>query len=202
MNYHVILVNRYFGGSHQQFPVSGKSGKLYGHAALDAAKGGLVFKMSAEDYEKDKFDIVGNERAGHQWVPEFVAEPSAEAPPTVEQPSEETGEALGDQQFIESILRKLGERFDSAEINCGSNGTTHRGTRTVVGDTVNEGYGSGTEFVPDFPVITSSDPVPFLQKQSIGILRTIAKRQQIKLHNPSRQQLVDAIADNFKGGTS
>lgn len=72
MSYKVLLVNRYFNGSHQQYPVSGRSGKFYGTAFNKPEKGGLVLELSAEDYERDKVDLVGNTAIGQQWVPEFV----------------------------------------------------------------------------------------------------------------------------------
>lgn len=52
-------------------PVSGISGKLYGHAFLQPEFGGPVFDMSLEEYQRDKFDIIGNPSFRQQWVPEF-----------------------------------------------------------------------------------------------------------------------------------
>lgn len=59
------------------FAVSGKSGKHYGHAALDQVEGAPVFEMPVEQYERDKFDIIGNTAVMQQWVPSFVETPSA-----------------------------------------------------------------------------------------------------------------------------
>jgi len=68
----VRLINKTLGMAHQIYPVSGKSGKLYGHAHLSATDACPVFEMPVEDYERDKFDIIGNTTIMQQWVPSFV----------------------------------------------------------------------------------------------------------------------------------
>jgi hypothetical protein len=68
----VLLVNRALGTSQALYPVSGKSGKLYGQATLSTEKGGVAFEMSMEEYEKAAFDIVGNDSPMQRWVPFFI----------------------------------------------------------------------------------------------------------------------------------
>lgn len=74
------------------FPVSGKSGKFYGHGRYIPSHGGAVFEMSLEDYTQARFDIVGNAAFQQQWVPEFY---------------EDSGF-----QVISSEVRELGARKD------------------------------------------------------------------------------------------
>lgn len=70
MNYLIRLINRR--PQHlQTLAVCGMSTKVYGHAVYDASQAGYVFDMAAEDYERDRHDIVGNTQAGQQWVPQF-----------------------------------------------------------------------------------------------------------------------------------
>jgi hypothetical protein len=52
-------------------PVCGKSGRQYGMAILNPTFGGPVFDMSLKEYDRDKFDIIGQYRSGQLWVPEF-----------------------------------------------------------------------------------------------------------------------------------
>jgi hypothetical protein len=71
---YVLLINREVGLAHNSYPVCGKSTKCYGAAAPDFARGGVAFRMSIEDYERDKWDILGNRNFQQIWVPEFVVE--------------------------------------------------------------------------------------------------------------------------------
>lgn len=75
MNY-VLLVNKEVGLANGAYPVCGKSMRVYGHASIDTVRGGVAFKMSIEDYEAAKFDIIGNRSFQQIWVPEFVDEPA------------------------------------------------------------------------------------------------------------------------------
>jgi hypothetical protein len=59
--------------------VSGRSGKNYGTAVHVPARGGVVLKMTMEEYTAAKDDIVGNTAPNQQWVPDIV--PEAEAAP-------------------------------------------------------------------------------------------------------------------------
>lgn len=77
--YSVNLVQR--GISAQTHPVSGKSGKLFGNAIASPKDGGVLFKMTLEDYFASAFDLCGNTTAGQQWVPVFVEEASSTAQP-------------------------------------------------------------------------------------------------------------------------
>lgn len=77
MNYFVNLVQR--GVSAQTHPVSGRSGRNYGTAVASPPHGGVVFRMSLEDYMNASHDLCGNTIAGQQWVPEFVPEVGAQA---------------------------------------------------------------------------------------------------------------------------
>jgi len=77
--HYVLLVNREVGLSQDIYPVCGKSGKCYGQATKDAPRGGVAFKLSIEDYERDKWDILGNRNFQQTWVPEFIEEPIQEA---------------------------------------------------------------------------------------------------------------------------
>jgi hypothetical protein len=71
--YRVILINRDIGTSvgNMPVPVSGRSGKLYGHAFVDADRGGPIFEMTLEAYDQAKFDLIGNPNFRCQWVPCF-----------------------------------------------------------------------------------------------------------------------------------
>src|SRR6266496_1197009 len=71
---YVLLINREVGLAHSIYPVCGKSTKCYGSAVPDFARGGMAFRMSFEDYERDKWDILGNRNFQQTWVPEFVEE--------------------------------------------------------------------------------------------------------------------------------
>jgi hypothetical protein len=71
MDYKIRLINRDVSPSAPVFPVCGKSGKTYGHATYDQALRGAIYPMSAADYERDKFDLIGNTAPMQQWVPEF-----------------------------------------------------------------------------------------------------------------------------------
>lgn len=73
MNY-VLLVNKEVGLANGAYPVCGKSMRVYGHASIDTVRGGVAFKMSIEDYEAAKFDIIGNRSFQQIWVPEFIEE--------------------------------------------------------------------------------------------------------------------------------
>lgn len=66
---YVNLVQR--GVMSQTHPVSGKSGKFYGTAVLSAPHGGVMLRLSLEDYMKDAHDLIGNTAGAQQWVPEF-----------------------------------------------------------------------------------------------------------------------------------
>jgi hypothetical protein len=77
MTYFVNLVQR--GISANTHPVSGKSGKGYGTAVNSPQHGGVVFRMSLQDYMNAAHDICGNPIASQQWVPEFVQEAGAQA---------------------------------------------------------------------------------------------------------------------------
>jgi hypothetical protein len=77
MTYFVNLVQR--GISANSHPVSGKSGKGYGTAVNSPQHGGVIFKMSLQDYMNAAHDLCGNTIAGQQWVPEFVMEAGAQA---------------------------------------------------------------------------------------------------------------------------
>jgi hypothetical protein len=77
MTYFVNLVQR--GIAANSHPVSGKSGKGYGTAVASPAHGGVIFKMSLQDYMNAAHDLCGNTIAGQQWVPEFVMEAGAQA---------------------------------------------------------------------------------------------------------------------------
>lgn len=72
----ILLVNRLFGAGQQQYPVCGISTKVYGQAHYSAEHRGLVFEMSAAEYEAVAFDIVGNTNkvAGQVWVPVVLEE--------------------------------------------------------------------------------------------------------------------------------
>lgn len=59
--------------------VSGKSGKNYGTAVHVPSRGGVVLRMSMEEYTAAAQDIVGNTAPNQQWVPDIV--PEAEAVP-------------------------------------------------------------------------------------------------------------------------
>jgi hypothetical protein len=59
--------------------VSGKSGKNYGTAVHVPARGGVVLRMSMEEYAAAAQDIIGNTTPNQQWVPDIV--PEAEAVP-------------------------------------------------------------------------------------------------------------------------
>lgn len=71
----VLLINK-IGLGYPLFAVSGKSGKLYGHATLSPEHGGVIFEMPVDQYERDKYDIVGNTAIMQQWVPSFQETPS------------------------------------------------------------------------------------------------------------------------------
>jgi hypothetical protein len=71
------LVQR--GISANSHPVSGKSGKGYGTAVNSPQHGGVIFKMSLQDYMNAAHDLCGNTIAGQQWVPEFIQEAGAQA---------------------------------------------------------------------------------------------------------------------------
>jgi hypothetical protein len=71
---HVDLIQR--GISSSQHAVSGKSGKLYGHAVHSPKDGGVSFRMSLNDYLEAAHDICGNTAPGQQWVPVLVADVS------------------------------------------------------------------------------------------------------------------------------
>lgn len=75
--HYVLLINREVGLSQDIYPVCGKSTKCYGQATLDHNRRAVAFKMSIEDYERDKWDILGNRGFLQIWVPEFVVEPDA-----------------------------------------------------------------------------------------------------------------------------
>jgi hypothetical protein len=77
MTYFVNLVQR--GISANTHPVSGRSGKGYGTAVNSPQHGGVVFRMSLQDYMNAAHDICGNPIAGQQWVPEFIQEAGAQA---------------------------------------------------------------------------------------------------------------------------
>jgi hypothetical protein len=49
--------------------VSGKSGKNYGTAVHVPARGGVVLRMTMEEYTSAKDDIMGNTTPNQQWVP-------------------------------------------------------------------------------------------------------------------------------------
>lgn len=101
----VLLINRQFNGSHQQYPVSGRSGKFYGTAFHVPEKSGLVLEMSVEDYERDKFDIIGNPAAGHQWVPEFVSVPDDTRPAPESKPETFEGKTAEEWFRLHEVLR-------------------------------------------------------------------------------------------------
>lgn len=69
--FRVRLINKVIGPSNGVFPVCGKSTKLYGHASYMPEHGGPVLDMSLEDYDREKFDIIGNMASRQQWVPQF-----------------------------------------------------------------------------------------------------------------------------------
>ena len=71
---YVLLINREVGLAQTAYPVCGKSGKAYGVGAPDPIRSGVTFKMSIDDYERDKWDILGNRAFGQVWIPEFVVE--------------------------------------------------------------------------------------------------------------------------------
>jgi hypothetical protein len=71
MQYSVLLVHR--GISSNTHSVTGKSGRLYGHAVASPEHGGVSLLMSLEEYLANAHDIVGNNAPNQQWVPEFVA---------------------------------------------------------------------------------------------------------------------------------
>lgn len=77
MKYTVHLVQR--GISSPTHPVSGKSGKLYGHALASPQDGGVMFTMSLQQYQEAAHDLIGNTAAAQQWVPEIVQEAGGEA---------------------------------------------------------------------------------------------------------------------------
>lgn len=73
--FRVRLINKVIGPtSAAMHPVCGISGKLYGQAVFIPAFGGPVLELSLEDYERDKFDIIGNTKYRQQWIPEFFKE--------------------------------------------------------------------------------------------------------------------------------
>ena len=81
----VRLINREV--TAQQYPVCGRSLKTYGQAVFKPEFGGLVFEMSLEDYQRDKFDLIGQTKFQQQWVPEFfVAPDEAIIDPLIKQP--------------------------------------------------------------------------------------------------------------------
>jgi hypothetical protein len=100
--HYVLLVNREVGLSQDIYPVCGKSGKCYGQATKDAPRGGVAFKLSIEDYERDKWDILGNRNFQQTWVPEFI-EVEALNP----QPQIVTGDGLDALKWHE--LTKIGK---------------------------------------------------------------------------------------------
>jgi hypothetical protein len=67
----VRLINRVLSHGRTEYPICGKSLKNYGQAVLRPEFGGFVFEMSLEDYERDKFDLIGQVLFQQQWVPEF-----------------------------------------------------------------------------------------------------------------------------------
>lgn len=77
MTYFVNLVQR--GISANSHPVSGKTGKSYGTAVSSPQHGGVILRMSLQDYMNAAHDLCGNTIAGQQWVPEFVMEAGAQA---------------------------------------------------------------------------------------------------------------------------
>jgi hypothetical protein len=68
----VRLINRVASHGRTLFPVCGVSTKNYGQAVLRPEFQGFVFEMPLEDYERDKFDIIGQTQFQQIWVPEFV----------------------------------------------------------------------------------------------------------------------------------
>lgn len=69
----ILLLNKAVGGSHRIYPCCGKSGKLYGNAIL-GNQSCPEFRMSLEEYEANKFDLIGQLGAGQQWTPQFEGE--------------------------------------------------------------------------------------------------------------------------------
>lgn len=82
----VRLINRVLSHGTTQYPICGASLKNYGQAFLRPEFGGFVFEMSLEDYERDKFDLIGQTLFQQQWVPQFFI---PEEPPT-QSPEEAT----------------------------------------------------------------------------------------------------------------
>jgi hypothetical protein len=76
MRHVVYLIQR---GLTSNQVVSGRTGKNYGTAVHVPARGGVVLKMTMEEYTAAKDDIVGNTAPNQQWVPDIV--PEAEAAP-------------------------------------------------------------------------------------------------------------------------
>lgn len=71
----------------QVFPVTGRSGKLYGHSVWNSLYGMHAFEMTSEAYEKAADDILRNgKKPGCYCVPRFIEVPTgvsaAEITPT------------------------------------------------------------------------------------------------------------------------
>jgi hypothetical protein len=84
--YRVRLINKSFrpAVNNQPLQVSGISGNVYGQSFYEPAHMGMVFLMSLTDYERVKFDLIGNIFAGQQWVPEFFEDDSDSWPRVIE----------------------------------------------------------------------------------------------------------------------
>lgn len=122
--FRVRLINKVIGPSNGIFPVCGKSTKLYGHASYMPEHGGPVLDMSLEDYDRDKFDIIGNKVSGQQWVPQFYVAVVARS-----------DEVLTEKTVLRPVLT-----FDNANvvepgINIESSVVTNLGNGIVIGDT-------------------------------------------------------------------
>lgn len=108
----VRLINRAASHGQTGFPVCGISTKNYGQSALRPEFNGFVFEMSLEDYDRDKFDLIGNPDYQQQWVPEFIEVQAAVAP--------ESEEPIRDPELVAiNTLRKeksLRERAKAAGV--------------------------------------------------------------------------------------
>lgn len=185
----VLLVNNQLAGAHNIYPVCGKSTKCYGQATNVPGKG-LVFEMSIADYGRDKADIVGSTAPGQQWVPEFVADPTPDA-------LKELGERPDPEKFDDPV-QLLVAVLNHVLLNASSydwNGDPFSLTLLTGGafsriEKIQKGAG---EQPPPSTTAPTFQLAKFLDGRGINVLRAIAKDAGLKLHNPNRKQIIDAI---------
>lgn len=203
MNYLIRLISKQ--PQHLQTQaVCGISTKVYGHAAYDASQGGYVFEMKAEDYERDRHDIVGNPAPGQHWVPQFAAgniftfgghtleianhgldvlfdgiRISMEAIDDIKKPTPEG-------QWFRSLGEKDGQLYFESRILAGES------TRPITST-------DPATPAPETPVDNKLIVQTFLASCPINAIRAIAKSNGISVKNTGKQKLIDLLVEKMQG---